>query len=162
MVVVQWVNHVWLFETPWTAVRQAPLSSTISQSLLRFMSIESVTLSNCLILCHPLLLLSSIFPRIRVFSNESALRIRWELQLQLQQRSFQWIFKLISFRIDWFDLLAVQGNLKSFLQHQNLKASLLWYSAFFMVLTLTSVHDYWKNHTFVSLDLCRQSDVSAF
>ena len=133
MVVVQWVNHVWLFETPWTAVRQAPLSSTISQSLLRFMSIESVTLSNCLILCHPLLLLSSIFPRIRVFSNESALHIRWELQLQLQQRSFQWIFKLISFRIDWFDLLAVQGTLKSLLQNHSLEASMFWCSAFLMV-----------------------------
>ena len=116
-------------------LRQASLSFTISWSLLKFMSIESVMLSNCLILCCPLLLLPSIFPSIRVFSSESALCIRW--------RNY-WNFSfsispsseysgLISFRIDWFDLLAVQGTLKSLLQHHGLKAPLFRCSAFFMV-----------------------------
>ena len=121
--------------TPWTAACQAPLSSTISQSLLKFVSIESVMLSNHLILRHPLLLLPSIFPSIRVFSNKSALRIRWP-----KYWSFSYSISpsneysgLISFRIVWFDLLAVQGTLKSLLQHHNSKASILWHSAFFKV-----------------------------
>ena len=120
--------------TPWTAAHQAPLSSTVSQSLLKFTSIEPVMPSNHLILCHPVLL-PSVFPRIRVFSNELALHIRWPKY---------WIFSfsispsnkysgLISFRIDWFDLLAVQGTLKSLLQHHTSKASILCCSAFFMV-----------------------------
>ena len=111
--------------TPWTAARQAPLSSTISQSLLKFVSIESVMLSNHLILCHPLLL-PSIFPSIRVFSNESVICIRW-----LKYWSFSFSISpsneysgLISFRIDWLDLLAGQGTLKSLLQHHSSKASI--------------------------------------
>ena len=117
---------------PWTAAYQAPLSFTISQSLLRFTSIESVMPSNHLILCCSLLFLPSIFPSIRVFSSESALHIRWS---EYWSFSFSISFSkeysgLISFRINWFDLLAVQGSLKSLLQHHNLKASVLWPSAF--------------------------------
>ena len=130
VVVVQW----YLTLCNPTAALQAPLSSTISWSLLKFMSIESVTLSNHLILCHPFLLLPSIFPSIRVFSSELALCIRWP-----KDWSFRFSISpsnecsgLISFRIDWFDLLAVQGTLKSLLQHHNLKAPILWRSTFFM------------------------------
>ena len=122
---VQSLSCVQLFATPWTAAPQAPFS--ISQTLLKFMSVELVRLSHHLILCCPLLLLPSVFPNIRVFSNESGLHIR---------RSKYWSFSfsvspsneysgLISFRIDWFDLLAAQGTLKSLLQHHNLKASVL-------------------------------------
>ena len=135
LVVVQSLSHVQLFTTPWTTVRQASLSFSISQSLLKFMSIESVMPSNHLVLCHPLLLLPLIFPSIRVFSNESVLCIRWP-----KYWSFSFSISpskeysgLISFRIDWFDLLAVQGALKSLLQHHSLKASIFWCSAFFMV-----------------------------
>ena len=133
-VVVQSLSHVQLFVTPWTAARQASLSFTISWSLPKFMFIESVMPSNQLILFCPLLL-PSIFPSIRVFSNESALHIRW---------SKCWSFSfsispsnkysgLISFKMDWFDLLAVQGNLKSLLQHCNSKALILGNSDFPMV-----------------------------
>ena len=128
-------SPVWLFETPWTAARQASLSITNSQSLLKFISIESVMPSNHLILCCPLLFLPSIFPSIRVFSNESALHIRWP-----KYWSFSFSISpsseysgLNSFRMDWFDLLVVQGTLKSLLQHHRSKASVLWHSAFFMV-----------------------------
>ena len=131
---VQSLSRVWLFATPWTAACQASLSITNSQSLLKVTSIESVMPSNHLILCHPLLLLPSIFPSIRVFSNESVLHIRW---------SKYWSFSfsispcnkysgLISFRMDWLDLLAVQGILKSLFQHRDSKASILQCSAFFM------------------------------
>ena len=114
---------------------QASLSFTISRSLLRLMSTESVMPSNHLILCHPFLLLPSIFPSIRVFSSESAFRMRWPkywgFSFSITPSSeYSW---LISFRIDWFDLLAVQGTLKSLLQHHSLKASILRRSAFFMV-----------------------------
>ena len=111
------------------------LSCTISQSLLRFMSIESVMPSNHLILCCPLLLLPSVFPRIRVFSDESALLIRWQKywNFNFSISPYNEYSELISFRIDWFDLLAVQGTLKSLLQHHSLKASLLQCSAFFKV-----------------------------
>ena len=134
---------------------------TVSQSLLKLMSIESVMPSNCLILCHPLLLLPSIFPRIRVFSNELAHRIRWPKYLNFTfSISPSNVYSgLISLRIDWSDLLAVQGTLKSLLQHHNSKAAVLRHSAFFIV-QLTSVHDHWKNHSFHYLDLCLQSDVS--
>ena len=121
--------------TLWTAAHQTSQSSTISQSLLKFMSTESVMPSNHFILCHPLLLLPSIFLSIRVFSNEPSLRIRWP-----EYWSFSFSLSpsneysgLISFRIDWFDLLAVQRTLKSLLQHCNSKASILQCSAFFMV-----------------------------
>ena len=125
---VQSVNRVCLFVTPWIAAH------TVSPSLLEFMSIESVMLSNHLILCHPLLL-PSIFPSIRVFSSESVLHIRWPKHWNFSSsisRSTKYS-GLISFRIDWLDLLAVQGTLKSLLQHHGLKASILWHSALFMV-----------------------------
>ena len=122
------VSHVRIFATPWSTLYQASLSFTISQSLLKFMSTESVMPSNHLIFCHPLLLLPSNFPSIRVFHSESALRIRW---------STYWSFsynispsneysELISFRIGWFDLFAVQGTLKSLLEHHSLKASIVY------------------------------------
>ena len=123
---VQLVSHVWLFATPWTAASQASLSITNSQSLLKLMSIESVMPSNHLILCRPLLLLPSIFPSIRVFSNESVLRIRWP-----KDWSFNFTIStsneysgVISFRMGWLDLLAVQGTLKGLLQHHSSKADL--------------------------------------
>ena len=133
-VVVQSLSHVWLFATSWTAAHQASLSFIISQSLLKLMSIESVMPSNHLSLCHPLLLLPSIFPSIRVLS-ESVLHIRW---------SKNWNFGfsinpsnehsgLISFSMNWLDLLAVQGTLKSLLQYHSSKASILWCSAFLIV-----------------------------
>ena len=133
--IVQLLSHLRLLVTPWTAAHQASLSFTGSCSLLKLMSIESVMLSNHLILCYPLLLLPSIFSSIRVFSSELALHIRWP-------KSWSFSFSispsseysgLISFRIDWFDLLAVWGTLKSLLQHHNSKASILQCSAFFMV-----------------------------
>ena len=132
---VQSLNRVQLFVTPWTAACQASLSITNSQSLLKLMSVESVMPSNHFILCCPLLLLPSIFPSIRVFSNESALRIRWP-----KYWSFSFSISpsneysgLISFRMDWLDFLSVQGILKSLLQHHISKASILWHSAFFIV-----------------------------
>ena len=129
------LSYVRLFVAPWTAAHQAPLSSTISLSLFKFMSIESVMLSNHLILCHPLLLLPSIFPRIRVFSNELALHIRWpkywKFSFSISPSSEN--SRLISIKIDGFDLCAVEETLKSLLQHHSLKASILWNSAFFMV-----------------------------
>ena len=125
--VVQSLSCVQLFVTPWTAAHQASLSFIISQSFLKLMSIELVMLSNCLILCRPLFLLPSIFPSIRVFSNELVLCIRWP-----KRWSFSFSISpsneysgLISFRIDWFDLLAVQGTLKILLQHHSSKASIL-------------------------------------
>ena len=131
---VQSLSRVQLFATPWTAARQAFLSITNSRSSLKLMSIESVMPSNHLILCRPLLLLPSVFPSIRVFSNESVLRIRWP-----KYWSFSFNISpsneysgLISFTIDWFDLLAVQGVLKSLLQHCSSKASILRHSASFI------------------------------
>ena len=117
----------------WTAACQAYLSFTISQSLLKLMSIESVMLSDHLILCQSLLLLLSIFPSIRVFSSESVLCIRWPKYWSFSISSSNECSGLISFRIDWFDLLAVQGTLKSLLQHNSSKASILWHSAFCMI-----------------------------
>ena len=133
-VAVQSLSLVQLFVTPWTAALQASLSIANSQSLLKLMPIESVMPSNHLILCCPLLLPPSIFPSIRVFSNELALHIRWpkywsfsfNISLSNEQSG------LISFRIDWLDLLAVQGTLKSLLQHCSSKASTLQHSAFFI------------------------------
>ena len=132
---VQSLSRVRLFVTPWTAAHQAFLSITNSHSTPKPMSIVSVMPSNHLILCHPLLLLLSIFPSIRVFSNESALRIKWP-----KYWSFSFNISpsnehpgLISFRMDWLDLLAVQGTLKSLLQHHSSKASILQRSAFFIV-----------------------------
>ena len=133
--VVQLLSSVRLFSVPWTAARQASLSFTISPSLLKLMSIESVMPSNHLILCCPHLLLPSIFPSIKVFSNELALRIRWP-----NYWSFSFVIRpsnehsgLTSFRTDWFELLAVQRTLKKLLQHHSSKALIIWHSAFFMV-----------------------------
>ena len=132
---VQSLSHVWLFATPWTAACQASLSITNSQSLLKLMSIELVMPSNHLIFCHPLLLLPSIFPSIRVFSNESVLRMRWP-------NYWSFSFKIspskehsgmISFWMDWLDLLAGQWTLKHLLKHHSSKASILLHSAFFIV-----------------------------
>ena len=132
---VQSLSHVRLFVTPWTAAHQDFLSITNSRSLLKLMSIESVVPSNHLILCHPLLLPPSIFPSSRVFSNGSALHIRWP-----KYWSFSFNISpsnehsgLISFRMDWLALLAVQGTLKSLLQHHSSKASILWCSAFLII-----------------------------
>ena len=132
---VQSLNHVWHFATPWAATHQASLSITNSQSLLTLMSTESVMPSNHLSLCRPLLLLHLIFPSIRVFPNESTLHIRWP-----KNWSFSFNISpsdehsgLISFRMDWLDLLRVQGTLKSLLQHHSSKASVLLHSAFFIV-----------------------------
>ena len=141
--VVQSLSCAWLFATPWTGTRQASLFFTISQSLLKFTSIESVMLSNHFIPCCSLLLLLSIFPSIRVFSNDLALCMRskyWSFSFSISPSNEY--SGLISFRIDWFDLVAVQGTFKSLLQHHSLKASILWHSAFFYGPTLTSVHDY--------------------
>ena len=120
-------------QSPWSAAHQVSQSFTISQSLLKFMSIKSVMPSKHLILCCPLLLLPSIFPSIKVFSNESALRIRWPKYWSFIIRSSNEYTGLMSFRIDWFDLLTIQGTLKSLLQHHSLKASILRCSAYFMV-----------------------------
>ena len=140
---VQSLSRVWLFVTPWTAACQVSLSITNSQSLSKLMSSELVMPSNHLILCHPLFLPPSIFPSIRIFSSESVLHIRWP-----KYWSFSFSISpsneysgLISFRMDWLDLLAVQGTLKNLLQHHSSKASILQCSAFFIV-QLTSIHDY--------------------
>ena len=156
---IQPLSCVQLFATPRTAARQASLCITNSRSPPKPMSIESVMPSSHLILCCPLLLLPPILPSIRVFSNESALHIRWP-------KYWSFSFKisstsehpgLIASRMDWLDLLAVQGTLKSLLQHHSSKASILQHSAFFVVQlshpymtsspTLTSIHDHWKNHS---------------
>ena len=146
---VQSLSCVWLFATPWTAACQTSLSITNSQSLLRLISIESVMPSSHLIFCHPLLLLTSMFPNIRVFSNESALRIRWLKYWSFNFNISPWNEHpgLISSKMDCLDLLAVQRTLKSpptaqFKSNNSLALSFL-YSP-----TLTSIHDYWKNHSF--------------
>ena len=132
--VTQSLNHVWLFVTPWTTAHQASLSITNSWSLLKLMSIKSVTPSNHLILCHPRLLPLSIFLSIKAFLNESALCIRWpkywSFSFSISPNEYS---GLIYFRMDWLDLLTVQGTLKSLLKHHSSKASILWYSAVFIV-----------------------------
>ena len=171
---VQSLSYVWLCVTPWTAELQASLSITNSQSLLKevgfllmeVMSIASVMPSNHLILCHPLFLLPLIFPSIRIFSSESVLHIRWS-------KFWSVIFSispsneysgLTSFRMDWFDLLAVLQTLKSLFQHHSSKAPQFNSSvlSFLYNTTLTSIHDYWKNHSFDYMGLCWQSNASAF
>ena len=150
---VQLLSHVQLFATPWIAARQASLSITNSQSLLKLMSIESVMPSNHLILCRPLLLPHSVFPSIRVFSNESVLHMRWP-----KHWSFSFSISpsneysgLISFRMDWLDLLAVQGILRSLLQLHSSKASTPQHPAHAPIPhspAPTSIHDNRKNHNF--------------
>ena len=132
---VQSLSHVRLFVTSWTAACQASLSITNSRSLFKLISIKSVMPSNHLVLCCPLLFLSSIFPSVRVFSSESVLHIRWPKywSFSLGISPSNEYSGLISFRIDWLDLLAVQGTLKSLLQHHSSKASILQHSAFFIV-----------------------------
>ena len=175
---VQLLSYVRLFTTPWTAACQASLFFTISRSLLKLMSIESLMPCNHLILCCPLLLLPSIFPSIRVFSDESVLCIRWPKywNFSFSISPSNEYSGLISFRIDWFDLLAVPGTLGSLLQHRNLKASFfgaqpsLWASSEI----IESEKWKWKslsrgltwllekNCSFDSTELCQQSCVSAF
>ena len=132
---VQSLSRVWLFATPWIEARQASLSITNFRSSLRFTSIESLMPSNHLIHCHPFLILPSIFPSIRLLSKESVLCIRWPKywSFSFSISSFYESSELISSRMDWLDLLAVQGTLKSLLQHHSSKASILWLSAFFTV-----------------------------
>ena len=163
---VQSLSRVRLSTTPWTAACQASLSNTNSQSPPKPMSIELVMPSShlILILCHPLLLLPSIFPSIRVVSNELALCTRWP-----KYWSFSFSISpsceysgLISFGIDWFDLLPFQGILKSLFQYHSWKESILQMLNLLYGPILTSVHDYWQNHSFDYMDLCWQSDVSAF
>ena len=132
---VHLLSRVWLFETSWTAACQASLSIINSWSLLKIMSIELMIPSNHLILCPPLLLPPSIFPSIRVFSNELILCIRWPKywSFSFNISPFKEYLGLISFRMNWLDLLAVHGTLNSLLQHHSSKASILWLSAFFIV-----------------------------
>ena len=143
-------SRIWLFVTPWITPHQASLSITTSQSLLKLMSIEFVMPINHLIFCGPLLLPPSIFPSIRVSSDESVLRFRWP-----KYWSFSFSISpsnehpgLISFRMDWLDVLTVQGTLKSLLEHYSSKASKLQCSAFLIVPTLIFIHDSWKKHSF--------------
>ena len=149
---------------PWTAAHQASLSLTVSWSLPKFMSTALVMPSSHFILWYPLLLLPSIFPSIRDYSNESAVRIRWP-----KYWSFSFSISpsneysgLISLKIDWFDLLAVQGTLKSPLQHHSSKASVLWCSALFMVQLSQPYITIWIGHSLDYMDLCQQSNISAF
>ena len=144
---VQLLSHVRLYVTPWTAAHQASLSITKSWGLLKLMSIESVMPSNHLILCRPLLLSPSIFPSIRVFSNESVLHIRWPKYWRFSISPSNEYSGLIFFRIDWFDQLAVQGALRSLFQHHSSKASILRL-CFLHGPPLTSIHGHWKNHSF--------------
>ena len=155
-IIVQLLSRVWLFVILWTATRQASLSFTISWSLLKLMFIDSVMPSNHLMLCHPLFLLPSIFPNIRVYSNESALCIRWPKYwgFSFSISPSNGYSGLISSRIDWFDLLAVQGTLKSLLQHHSSKVLIPWHSSFLSGPTPTSLHDHWKNHSIDYMDLC--------
>ena len=145
---VQPYSRVWLLVTPWTAARQASLSITNSWSLLKLISIESMMPFNHLILCRPLLLLPSIFPSIRVFSNESVLRIRWPKYWSFSISPSNEYSGLIFFRIDWLDLLAAQGTLKSLLQHHSSKASIIQRSAFF---TIQLSHPYMTTGKIIAL-----------
>ena len=150
--------------TPRTAAHQAFLPFSISQSLLKLMSTELVMPSNHLILCCLLFLLPSVFSSIRVFSNESALGIRWPKywSFSFSVKPSNVYAEVISFRIDWFDLLAVQGALKSLLQHHSSKASILWCSAFFKVQLSHAYMTTGKNIALTLQEICWQSDVSAF
>ena len=161
---VQSLSCVRLFATPWITACQASLSITNSWSLLKLMPIESVMSSSHLILCGPLLLLPSIPPSIRAFSNEWTHHMRWR-----NYWSFSFSISpsnehpgLISFGMDWLDLLAVQGTFKSLLQHHSSKASIFSALRFLHSPTLTSIHDHWKNHSLDQMGLCWQSNVSAF
>ena len=160
---VQSLSHVQLFATPWTAACQASLFITNSWSLLRIMSTESVMPSNHHNLCRPLLLPPSIFPNISVFSNESALDIRWRKYWSFSFNISPSIEHpgLISFTMYWLDLLAVQGTLKSLLQHLSSKASILLHTAFFIV-QLSHLYMTTRKTTALMRNICWQSNVSAF
>ena len=160
---VQSLSRVWLFTTLWTAACQASLSPTISQSLPKFLSIALVMPANHLILCGPLLLLPSIFPSIRVFSNESTVCIRWPKywSFSFSISPSNKYLRLISFKFDWFDLLTVQGTPKSLLQHHSLKASVLQQLTFFMV-NLTYICNYWQKLSFDYMKLNLQNKITAF
>ena len=147
---VQSLSRVWLFVTPWTTVCQASLSITSSRSLLKLMSNESVMPSNHFILSHPLLLLPSIFPSIRVFSNEPVLRIRWPKywRFSFSISPSNEYSGLISFRMDWLDLLAVQETLQESSPTQQFKSINSSVLSFLYSPTLTSIHEYWRNHSF--------------
>ena len=175
LVTSNWVHYCWYHKTVFVVqslthvqlcnpIECSRPGSSVSQSLLKFKSIESVMLSNHLILCQPLLLLPSIFPSIRIFSSELALLMRWPKywSFSFSISSSNEYSGLISFRMDWLDLLAVQGTLKSLLQCHSSKASVLQCSAFFMAQLLYPHIDYWKNYSFDHTELCWQSDVSAF
>ena len=156
-------SHIRLFATSWTTVCQASLSISNTQRLLKLMSTESVMPSNHLILCVPFSSCLQSFPASGSFPV-LVLHIMWP-----KDCSFNFSISpsnehpgLIPFRMDWLDLLAVQGTLKSLLQHQSSKASIFWCSAFFMVQLLTPIHDYWKNRSLDWMDLCQQSNVFAF
>ena len=162
-VAVQSLSHVQLFETPWTVAHQASLSFTISRSLVKFMSIESVMLSNHLILCCPLLLLPSIFPSIRVFSNELVLSLKWPKYCCFRFSSspsneyLGLIFLLVWSPCYPRDSRVWESSTVPQFKSINYSVLSLLYGP-----TLTSVHDYWKNHNFDYMDLCQQSDVSAW
>ena len=159
---IQLLSHIQLFTTPWTAERQAPLSITNSRSLLKLIPIESVMPSNHLVLCRPFLLLPSIFPSNRVFSNESALCIRrpkyWSFSFNISPSNEH--SGLVSFRMDWLDLSPRDSQESSLTpQFKSINSSAL---SFLYSPTLTSIHDHWKNHSLDETDLCWQSNVSAF
>ena len=158
--VVQWLSCVPLFATPWAAAHQASLSFSLSQSLLKLLSIESVMPSSHLTLCHPLLILPSVFPSFRVFSNESTFCIRWPKywNFNFSIGPSNEYSELISFRSDWFDLLAVHVS-SSIPQFESINSSVL---SLLYGPSLISIHDHWKNHSFDYMDLCQQSDVTAF
>ena len=142
---VQSLSHVWLFATPWTVARQASLPITNSQSPPKPMSVESVMPSNHLILCHPL----NLCQHQGLFKWVSSLhQVAKILEFQLQPQSFQWIIPMISFRMDWLDLLAVHGTLKNLFQHYSSKSINSSVLRFLYSPTFTSIHDYWKNHSF--------------
>ena len=157
----QLLSCVQLFVTPWTAASPASLSITNSQTLLKLMSVELVMPSSHLILCRPLFCMSSIFPSIRVFSNDSVLSIRWPKYWSFSMNPASEYSGLISFRMDWLDLLTVQQTLKSSPTPQPKTINSMALS-FLYGPTLTSIHDYWKNHSFDYMDLCWQSNISAF
>ena len=162
LAVLQSLSCVWLFATSWTAACQTPLSSSISRRLLRFMSVASVMLSNHLILCC-LLLLSSVFPSIRIFSSESDLCSRWpkSWSFNISIDPSNEYSGLVFFRIDWFDLLGVKGTLKKSSPAPQFKSISSSVHSLLYDPTLTSVHDCWKNYIFDYTDLCWQSDVFA-
>ena len=156
------LSRVQLFDTPWTTACQASLFIATSQNLLKLMPIESVMPSNHLILYCPLLLPPSIFPSIRVFSQESDVGIRWPKYWSFSINTSNQYSGLISFRMDWLDLLAVQGTLKNLFQRPQFKSINSSLLSFLYTPTLTSIRDYWKNHSYDWMDFCQQSNISAF